>query len=142
LWGIIHIFVTMLYLKTPTIDMTTPQIRRVVCETILWCETNIGKKRKRTKLTFKVLTQKSGEQCFGMYDPTINSIIIHRNMCESVRDVVKVVIHEYTHFLQDLRGYSKVLREVGYRNHPQEIEARGNEKMFSNCWTDIKNNLC
>ncbi len=133
---------TMLYLKTPTIDMTTPQIRRVVCETILWCETNIGKKRKRTKLTFKVLTQKSGEQCFGMYDPTINSIIIHRNMCESVRDVVKVVIHEYTHFLQDLRGYSKVLREVGYRNHPQEIEARGNEKMFSNCWTDIKNNLC
>jgi transposase-like protein len=132
----------MLYLKTPTIDMTTPQIRRVVCETILWCETNIGKKRKRTKLTFKVLTQKSGEQCFGMYDPTINSIIIHRNMCESVRDVVKVVIHEYTHFLQDLRGYSKVLREVGYRNHPQEIEARGNEKMFSNCWTDIKNNLC
>jgi hypothetical protein len=31
---------------------------------------------------------------------------------------------------------------VGYRNHPQEIEARGNEKMFSNCWTDIKNNLC
>ena len=142
MWGIIHIFVTMLYLKTPTIDMTTPQIRRVVCETILWCETNIGKKRKRTKLTFKVLTQKSGEQCFGMYDPTINSIIIHRNMCESVRDVVKVVIHEYTHFLQDLRGYSKVLREVGYRNHPQEIEARGNEKMFSNCWTDIKNNLC
>jgi len=134
--------VTMLYLKTPTIDMTTPQIRRVVCETILWCETNIGKKRKRTNLTFKVLTQKSGEQCFGMYDPTINSIIIHRNMCESVRDVVKVVIHEYTHFLQDLRGYSKVLREVGYRNHPQEIEARGNEKMFSNCWTDIKNNLC
>jgi transposase-like protein len=132
----------MLYLKTPTIDMTTPQIRRVVCETILWCETNIGKKRKKTKLTFKVLTQKSGEQCFGMYDPTINSIIIHRNMCESVRDVVKVVIHEYTHFLQDLRGYSKVLREVGYRNHPQEIEARGNEKMFSNCWTDIKNNLC
>lgn len=132
----------MLYLKTPTIEMTTPMIRRVVCETISWCETNLGKKRKRKPLTFKVLTQKKGEECFGMYDPTLNSIIVHRNMCGDVRSVVKVVIHEYTHYLQDLRGYSRVLREVGYRRHPQEVEARGNEKLFSKCWTDIKSNLC
>lgn len=132
----------MLYLKTPTERMTTPFIRDVVRETILWCETNLGKKRKRTKLSFKVLTQKRGEECYGMYDPTINSIIIHRNMCMTVRDIVKVTIHEYTHFLQDLRGYSKVLREVGYRKHPQEVEARGNEKLFSNCWKEIKDNLC
>lgn len=132
----------MLYLKTPTMDMTTPYIRDVVCETILWCEANMGKKRKKKPLTYKVLTQKKGEPCYGMYDPTINSVIIHRNMCEDVRTVVKVVIHEYTHFLQDLRGYSRVLREVGYRRHPQEIEARGNEKLFSKCWIDIKNKLC
>lgn len=132
----------MLYLKTPTITMTTPYIRDVVGETIMWCEKNMGKKRKRTKLKFRVLTQTHGENCYGMYDPKKNTIIVHRNMCQSVRDVVKVVIHEYTHFLQDLRGYSKVLREVGYRRHPQEVEARGNEKLFSKCWTDIKNNLC
>ena len=131
----------MLYLKTPTIEMTTPYVRDVVCETIKWCEANLGKKRKRTRLTFKVLTQKVGEPCYGMYDPTHNVIIIHRNMCDTVRDVVRVVIHEYTHYLQDLRGYSKVLREVGYRKHPQEIEARGNEKLFSKCWTEIKYNL-
>ena len=130
-----------MYLKTPTHTLTTPMIRKVVCETILWCESNMGKKRKRTKLSYKVLTQKNGEWCFGMYDPTTNAIIIHRNMCGDVRHVVRTVIHEYTHFLQDLRGYSKVLREVGYRNHPQEIEARGNEHLYSNCWKEIKNKL-
>lgn len=130
-----------MYLKTRTEQMTTPAIRMVVCETIRWCETNVGKKRKRTPLKFRVLTQKGGDHCYGMYDPTINTIVIHRNMCETVRSVVRTVIHEYTHFLQDLRGYSRVLSEVGYRNHPQEIEARGNEKLFSNCWTDIKNQL-
>lgn len=132
----------MLYLKTPTEQMTTPYIRDLVCETILWCETNMGKKKKRLPLTYKVLTQKKGEEYFGMYDPTINSIIIFRNRCETVRETLKCVIHEYTHYLQDLRGYSRVLREVGYRRHPQEIEARENEKLFSKCWTDIKNKLC
>lgn len=122
--------------------MTTPMIRKVVCETILWCESNMGKKRKRTKLNYKVLTQMKGEECYGMYDPSKNTIVVHRNMCQDVRTIVKVVIHEYTHFLQDLRGYSKVLREVGYNRHPQEIEARGNEKLFSNCWKEIKNKLC
>ncbi len=139
-WNKVCIFVVM-YLKTPTDILTTPMIRRVVYETIKWCETNMGKKRKRTRLKFKVLTQKGGEWSYGMYDPTINTIVVHRNMCRDIRDVVKVTIHEYTHFLQDLRGYSKVLREVGYRNHPQEVEARGNEKMYSNCWKSIKQTL-
>ena len=121
--------------------MTTPAIRRVVCETIKWCEANVGIKKKRTPLKFRVLTQRSGETIYGKYDPTINMLVIHRNMCGDVRSVVKTVIHEYTHFLQDLRAYSRVLSEVGYRRHPQEVEARGNEMLFSNCWTDIKNKL-
>ena len=130
----------MVYLKTRTEEMTTPAIRRVVCETILWCEANMGKKKKRTRLKYRVLTDKSGES-YGMYDPTINTIIIHRNMCETVRQVVRVVIHEYTHYLQDLRGYSRVLREVGYTRHPQEVAARGNEWLYSNCWKHIKHTL-
>ena len=130
----------MLYLKTRTEEMTTPAIRSVVCETIKWCEASMGKKRKRTRLKFRVLTQRSGD-VYGMYDPTINTIVIHRNVCMTLRSVVRVVIHEYTHYLQDLRGYSKVLREVGYTRHPQEIEARGNERLYSNCWKEIKNML-
>lgn len=130
-----------MYLSTPTDNITTPMLRGVVMETLMWCEANMGKKRKRTRLKFKVLTQKKGEWSYGMYDPTTNVLVIHRNMCRDVRDVVRTTIHEYTHFLQDLRGYSKVLREVGYRRHPQEIEARGNEKLYSSCWKNIKHSL-
>ena len=130
-----------MYISTPTDILTTPTIRRVVCETISWCEKEMGKKRKKTKLSFRVLTQRDHDYSYGMYDPRTNRIIIHRNMNRNVKDVVRCVIHEYTHYLQDLRGYSKVLREVGYRNHPQEVEARGNEKLYSNCWKQIKHNL-
>lgn len=131
----------MIYLKTPTFEMTTPYIRNVVCEVVKWCETNLGKKRKNIPLKFKVLTQKVGAKVYGLYDPTINTIVVHRNICDDVRSVVKVTIHEYTHYLQDLRGYSKVLSEVGYRRHPQEIEARGNERLYSSCWKHIKNKI-
>lgn len=130
----------MIYLNTRLDSMTNPAIREVVCETIKWCEANLGTKRKRTKLKFRVLTQKVKES-YGMYDPTINTIIIHHNVCCDVKSLVRVVIHEYTHFLQDLRGYCRVLREVGYRKHPQEIEARRNEVLYSPCWKQIKNFL-
>jgi hypothetical protein len=130
-----------MYLKTETRFLSSPVIRGVVCETIKWCEANLGKKRKRTKLSFRVLTQKKGEWSYGMYNPETNEIIIHRNMCSDIRTIVKVTIHEYTHFLQDLRGYSKVLQKVGYRNHPQEIEARANEYLFSKCFKEIKYKL-
>jgi hypothetical protein len=33
------------------------------------------------------------------------------------------------------------LDKVGYTNHPQEIEARGMECLYSVCWNDIKNKI-
>jgi hypothetical protein len=132
----------MLYLKTPTLTMTTPHIRRVVCEVVKWCEANVGTKRKKKPLTFKVTSVPfASERAYGQYDPTTNRIIVDRSECQTVRMIVRVVLHEYCHFLQDLRGYSKLLREVGYVRHPQEMEARVMETMYSICWKDIKNKL-
>ena len=132
----------MLYLKTRTDDMTTPAIRRVVCEAIRWCEANVGSRKKYRTLKYKVLTDHNvSEVLYGMYDPSINTIIIHRDVCLDVKMVVRVVLHEYTHFLQNLKKYGKVLRKVGYKNHPLEVEARGMEALYSICWNDIKNKL-
>lgn len=132
----------MLYLKTKTDDMTTPAIRRVVCEAIKWCEANVGSRKKYRTLKYKVRTDSNVmDVSYGMYDPAINTITIHRNVCLDVKTVVRVVIHEYTHFLQNLKKYDKVLKKVGYRKHPLEVEARGMETLYSICWNDIKNNL-
>ena len=122
--------------------MTTPQIRKIVCETIKWCETNIGVKTKSRTLKYKVLTL--GEKytaAYGMYCPTHNTLFVFRNHALDVRTVVRSVLHEYTHFMQNLRWYSHTLAKVGYMKHPQEVEARVMELLYSNCWTDIKNKL-
>lgn len=129
----------MIYLKTHTSELTIPHIRRIVCETIRWCETNMGTKRKKSPLTYKVSYGKIHPiDVYGLYDPTSNQIKLHLGLCHDVRTLIKVTLHEYTHFLQNLRGYDKMLREVGYKNHPQEIEARESEMMFSQCWKQIK----
>lgn len=131
-----------LYLKTKTEDMTTPKIRKVVCETIKWCEANIGKKYKSRTLKYRVLTL--GEKyspAYGMYDPNKNTVYVFRNHAPTVKMVVRSVLHEYTHFMQNLRWYGHNLSKVGYMKHPQEVEARVMELLYSNCWSDIKNNL-
>jgi hypothetical protein len=55
--------------------------------------------------------------------------------------VVRSVLHEYAHYLQNLRWYNHVLQKVGYDKHPQEVEARVVETMYSICWNDIKNKI-
>lgn len=129
-----------MYLKSKTYEYTTPQIRKVVLHTILWCKKNLGVNYRKGIPEFKVLTEKKG-QCFGFYSSCDNTIVIHGNVCVTVKDIIKTVIHEYTHYLQNLRSYNKVLSIVGYKLHPQEIEARNNEGLYSSCWIEIKNRL-
>ena len=131
-----------LYLKTPTETMTTHQIRKVVCETIKWCETNIGKKTKSRTLKYKVLTL--GEKytpAYGMYDANNNTLFVFRNHATDVKMVIRGVLHEYTHFMQNLRWYNHILNKVGYDKHPQEKHARAMEYFYGYCWKDIKNKL-
>lgn len=132
----------MLYLNTKTDTLTTPQIRKIVHEVIQWSKKNVGTKRKINTLKFLVSKRAfSGELAYGQYDPNKNLIKVNRETCHNVKHIVRVTLHEYCHFLQDLRAYSRLLDEVGYNNHPQEKEARVMETMYSICWKDIKNKL-
>jgi len=128
------------YLKTPTSELTVRQIRSIVCETIRWCETNLG--TKSFKVSYCVRTR--GEKyspVSGIYDYGNRTIKVFRNYSPTVKSVVQVVLHEYAHYLQNLRWYNNVLSKVGYENHPQEIEAREMENLYSKCWNDIKNKI-
>jgi predicted secreted protein len=128
------------YLKTPTSDLTVAQIRRVVCETIKWCETNVGTKSYKVGYSVRTRGVKSIPAC-GVYDYNSRTIMVFRNYSPTVKSVVRAVLHEYTHYLQNLRYYNNVLKKVGYTNHPQEKEARVVETMYSICWNDIKNKI-
>jgi hypothetical protein len=128
------------YLKTPTSTMTVAQIRGVVCETIKWCETNLGTKSYKVGYSVRTLRSKTCP-AYGCYDGARRTISIFRNHTPDVKMIVRVVLHEYTHYLQNLRWYNNTLMKVGYEKHPQEVEARMREKLYSNCWNDIKNKI-
>ena len=57
------------YLKTPTSELTVRQIRTIVCETIRWCETNLGTKSYGVNYCVRTLRNKY-EPAYGMYDYT------------------------------------------------------------------------
>lgn len=129
-----------LYLKTPIDNLTTPHLRKIVGEVILWCQEFLG--TTDTSFTYHVLTLKEGPlRACGMYDHEKNKLMVFRNHNNTIKDIVKVVIHEYTHYLQDLTDYYQTLLKVGYYKHPQEIEAHYMEKFYSICWKDIKDDL-
>ena len=128
------------YLKTPTSEMTVSQIRRLVCETIKWCETNLGTKSYKVDYSVRTLGEKY-TPAYGCYDFNKRTIYVFRNYAPTVKMVVRSVLHEYTHYLQNLRWYNNVLQKVGYDKHPQEVEARVVETMYSICWNEIKNKI-
>ena len=129
------------YLKTPTSELTVHQIRTIVCETIRWCETNLGtKKSYSVNYCVRTLGDKSFP-AYGMYDERKKTIMVFRNHSPNVKSVVRAVLHEYTHYLQNLRWYNHILSKVGYDKHPKEIEARMTETLYSKCWNDIKNKI-
>jgi hypothetical protein len=130
----------MLYLKTPTAELTTPMIRTIVCETIRWCETNLG--AKSYDVDYSVRTLPVGyTPAYGMYDYNKRTIMVFRNYAPTVKAVIRSVLHEYTHYLQNLRWYNHTLSKVGYNKHPQEREARVMEELYSQCWRSIKSKL-
>jgi len=128
------------YLKTPTSELSVRQIRSIVCETIKWCETNLGTKKYSVNYCVRTLNDKH-EPTYGCYDNNKRTISIFRNHNPTVKFIVKTVLHEYTHYLQNLRWYNNVLQKVGYNKHPQEMESRNMENLYSECWVSIKKNL-
>lgn len=132
-----------IYLKTKTETLTTPQIRKIVDECIKWCEKEIGDKpsRKRT-FKYKVLTLPDGyTPAYGMYHYDKNTLYVFRNYAVDVKMVVRAVLHEYTHFMQNLRYYGTTLAKVGYDKHPLERQARVMEFFYGYCWKHIKNKI-
>jgi hypothetical protein len=127
----------MLYLKTPTSDLSVQQIRTIVKETIMWCQENLGTKSYGVDFSVRTLRNKTNPS-YGCYDGARRTIMVYRNYTPTVKMIIRVVLHEYTHYLQNLRWYGNVLSKVGYNKHPQELEARAMEDLYSQCWGEIK----
>ena len=68
------------------------------------------------------------------YDEDENKIFIYYPNVNSEEDVLKALIHEYTHYTQDSELLAKYKKIYSYDEDPNEIEAKKNEEnweMFS-----------
>ena len=126
-------------LHTKTKKLSTSQRRKVVGLTVEWMKDNIGRKVSKER-TFNYKVMKLGDRytpAYGCYDMEINTMFVFHNFCPTVKSMIKCVLHEYTHYLQNLRYYHDTLKKVGYENHPDELHAGMMEGLYQWVWEDI-----
>ena len=121
-----------------TDDLNTRRKRIIAEKTLEWCKANMGTRRANLEFVVKkagTTAKQNKEQ--GHFKFWCNQMVIYSDMCPSVRSLISVVIHEYTHFLQPMeRDYVRLHHQFGYHKHPFEIEARANERLWSKCYAD------
>ena len=65
------------------------------------------------------------------YDENTNVIYVYYPNMESEEDVLRSLIHEYTHYLQNITPLKKKMDKVdGYDKSPYEQEAHKNENIY------------
>ena len=128
------------YLKTETSTLTRSAINKIAKETINYCVQTLGTK-SALELPAVSVVKRGRSRRYGQYDPIKNKIEIHYNICGDVKMLIRTIIHEYTHYMQNLKRYDILYSKFGYDKHPQEIEACMNEKLYSPCWKQIKHNI-
>lgn len=60
---------------------------------------------------------------FGMYYYKTNTIVIYKKQHKSFVEVMDTIVHEYQHYLQDMRQYGQLEKSYVYDDHPFELEA-------------------
>jgi hypothetical protein len=136
-------------LTTHLDDLSPRRYRDIVLETIKWCRTNMGVyKKRKNKFSVAVRSQRNVTRemygaCYGEFNYLTNTLYIHPEQHETVKELIRTTIHEYTHYLQPVRTYYTALsKKYGYQNNPFEKEARKNEDLYyKECWKNIKKNL-
>ena len=110
----------------------------IVEKTYEWCVNKFGSPLKSGIVPDLEISKNYRFKEFqGEYSDRLITIYAHN--CKSISGLIRVVIHEYTHFLQmpkmnDMSKYEKLCKKFSYETHPMEIEAYESElKHFRNC---------
>lgn len=115
------------------------QSYKIVNLTVEWCKKFFTAPNiKRRKPLCLMIHNTPAREVYGEYCSGNNWLTINLHNCVSIKDIITTTIHEYVHFCQDLKDYGKMSKKMGYENNPYEVEARDNEKYYTNCWRSIK----
>lgn len=130
-------------LITKTADIPMEDLLDIANSVWGYLEQKFGIKRHKKKLDVSLVKGETPQKYMGEYFPRSVKIVVYTEYNKYLRDLIKTIIHEYTHYLQPiLKSYQSIFKRVGYDAHPFEIEARYNEQTYYRaCWKDVKLNL-
>lgn len=132
----------MLRINTKTNKIPFETQYKIVQLTHAWCKETLPAPKRRRRKPLCVMVHKSIVQEYGNYCPRNNWLTINLGVCNNIYDIVSTTIHEYVHYIQDLKHYAKFEREVGYDKNPYEVEAREYEmEQTKKCWEQIKSQI-
>ena len=120
----------------PAIDRRTAELA------LLWCRLKWGKSRYVKGWPRLRCQAWSSKDLYGWYNEQLNLITLHMDWHESPLDLVETVIHEYTHYRQDIAGkYGRLAAEYAnlpYEAHPLEKQAYARQARWgAQCLEDI-----
>jgi hypothetical protein len=119
---------------------TRKEVLRIGRQAERWCRDNMGLNgRKKFDPTITYYQSVPADVCMGEYRYWDNEIIVYYNNTPNVKAFIQTIIHEWQHQLQPMTKYEKIHNEVGYEEHPFEIEAEAVErKNYKQVWKHIK----
>lgn len=116
--------------------------RKIAILTLRWCQENIGvnKKKRNIKLSLRSKPYREGNYIvLGHFCHIENRILLYDVYEQSLIELVKTIIHEYTHYLQSSRKYWEYYKTHYYSQHPYERQAKRNEMKYGKiCLKEIK----
>jgi len=126
-----------IFLKTNTQDLPLKKVKEISSLTLMYCIAKFGVHKYKKVPTISVINNPD-RKYYGMFVCGTNKIVINRAHAFSVKLLVQTILHEYTHYLQNMNEYKLVLKKVGYNKHPYEVEARNNEKHYTEVFKQLK----
>jgi len=95
-----------------------------------WCYNKFGESKFNDNFDVKVSRKEKDK--YGCYIDDMDVIQINLNAHKSLIELCDTVIHEFTHYLQDMYMYNKYFlkHNRNYDNHPYEISADNKAKKY------------
>lgn len=90
-----------------------------------WCKKKYGRSKyngRYPEIVFRKGDYYDGEE-WGYYDEIDQCIYINRDKHETLKDLADTIIHEYTHYLQNMYHYQIISKYLEHYQHPMEISA-------------------
>ena len=130
-----------IYLKTKIADIGRRQTVRIANMVFRWCRRNLGVNGRKKWQPVWYIHKGSSENEMGEYDATDNELYIYWDNIPDVRELIRTIVHEWTHQNQPiLTKYHKC--QCSYSQNPYEREARRAElKWTPVIWRELKDKI-